>query len=94
MTLQVFRAIPSEENMIFGKRFRIKISIFMPEWEGVCLSYKDLKKLLNQIDPEKRDEGFRQFLKNEVEKMNDFFSRKEEEYRERFQVLNCIHSPV
>ncbi|PWA72035.1 SPX, N-terminal [Artemisia annua] len=73
--------------MIFGKRFRIKISIFMPEWEGVCLSYKDLKKLLNQIDPAKRDEGFRQFLKNEVEKMNDFFSRKEEEYRERFQEL-------
>nr|GEV52267.1 retrotransposon protein, putative, unclassified [Tanacetum cinerariifolium] len=82
-----FGAKPSEGTMKFGKRFRIKISIFMPEWESVCLLYKDLKKLLNQIDPAKRDEGFRQFLKNEIEKMNEFFSGKEEEYRKRFQEL-------
>ncbi|GJT45919.1 SPX domain-containing protein 1 [Tanacetum coccineum] len=82
-----FGAIPSEGTMKFGKRFRTKISIFMPEWESVCLLYKDLKQLLNQIDPAKRDEGFRQFLKNEIEKMNEFFSGKEEEYRKRFQEL-------
>lgn len=73
--------------MKFGKRFRIKISIIMPEWEGECMSYKDLKKLLKLMDPESRDEGFKQLLKNELVKMNEFFSKKEEEYNNRFQVL-------
>ncbi|KAK9066283.1 hypothetical protein SSX86_013604 [Deinandra increscens subsp. villosa] len=73
--------------MKFGKRFRIKISIIMPEWERECMSYKDLKKQLNLMDPESRDEGFKQLLKNELVKMNDFFSKREEEYRNRYQEL-------
>lgn len=73
--------------MKFGKRFRVKISIIMPEWESECMSYKDLKKQLNLMDPERRHEGFQQLLKNELERMNDFFVRTEEEYIIRFQVL-------
>lgn len=64
----------------------------MPEWEGECISYKDLKKQLKLMDPGSRDEGFKLLLKNEVEKMNDFFSRKEEEYKSRFQVLVSTRS--
>ncbi|XP_076888796.1 SPX domain-containing protein 2-like [Bidens hawaiensis] len=73
--------------MKFGKRFRIKISIIMPEWEHECMSYKNLKKQLNLMDPESRDEGFKRLLKNELVKMNDFFSKKEEEYKNIFQEL-------
>ncbi|KAL8230390.1 hypothetical protein R6Q57_000168 [Mikania cordata] len=87
-----FRDISKEQEnnskMKFGKRFRIKISIIMPEWERECMSYKNLKKQLNLMDPENRDEGFKQLLKNELVKMNDFFSKKEEEYKNRFQELN------
>ncbi|KAK1434061.1 hypothetical protein QVD17_10979 [Tagetes erecta] len=74
-------------KMKFGKRFRIKISIIMPQWERECMSYKDLKKILKLMDPESRDEGFKQLLKNELVKMNEFFSKKEEEYNNRFEEL-------
>ncbi|KAJ0755413.1 putative SPX domain-containing protein [Helianthus annuus] len=73
--------------MKFGKEFRIKISDIMPEWEHECMSYKDLKKQLNLMDPESRDEGFKRLLQNELVKMNDFFSNKEEEYKNRLQEL-------
>ncbi|XP_076884475.1 SPX domain-containing protein 2-like [Bidens hawaiensis] len=75
--------------MKFGKQFRIKISLIMPEWEHECMSYKDLKKQLNLMDPERRDEGFKQLLKNELVKLNDFFSKKEEEYKNIFQELKA-----
>ncbi|XP_035833889.1 SPX domain-containing protein 2-like [Helianthus annuus] len=73
--------------MKFGKEFRIKISDIMPEWEHECMSYKDLKKQLNLMDPGSRDEGFKRLLQNELVKMNDFFSNKEEEYKNRLQEL-------
>ncbi|KAM0004957.1 putative SPX domain-containing protein [Helianthus debilis subsp. tardiflorus] len=73
--------------MKFGKEFRIKISNIMPEWEHECMSYKELKKQLNLMDPESRDEGFKRLLQNELVKMNDFFSNKEEEYKNRLQEL-------
>ncbi|KAI3766272.1 hypothetical protein L2E82_16325 [Cichorium intybus] len=76
-----------KKKMKFGKIFRIKISSIMPEWEGECISYKDLKKQLNLMDPAERDEGFQQLLKDELEKMNDFFVRTQEEYTNRFQEL-------
>lgn len=64
----------------------------MPEWESECMSYKDLKKQLNLMDPERRHEGFQQLLKNELERMNDFFVRTEEEYIIRFQVVKSYTS--
>ncbi|MFS7971098.1 putative SPX domain-containing protein [Helianthus anomalus] len=73
--------------MKFGKEFRVKISDIMPEWEHECMSYKDLKKQLNLMDPESRDEGFKRLLQNELVKMNEFFSNKEEEYKNILQEL-------
>ncbi|MFS8000290.1 putative SPX domain-containing protein [Helianthus anomalus] len=72
--------------MKFGKRFCIYISITMPEWERDCMAYKGLKKQLNLCDPQSRDEGFTRLFNNELVKMNVFFSRKEEEYKNEFEV--------
>ncbi|KAI3786021.1 hypothetical protein L1987_45148 [Smallanthus sonchifolius] len=86
-----FREISREKEknskMKFGKRFRKKISIIMPDWEHECMSYKDLKKQLNLMDPDSRDEGFKRLLRNQLVKLNDFFSKKEEEYNNIFQEL-------
>nr|XP_043616389.1 SPX domain-containing protein 2-like [Erigeron canadensis] len=73
--------------MKFGKSLRSKISIIMPEWEGQCISYKDLKKQLNLMDPATRDEGFRRLLGKELGKMSGFYLMKENEYNNRLQEL-------
>ncbi|MFS8000296.1 putative SPX domain-containing protein [Helianthus anomalus] len=72
--------------MKIAKIFITKLSIMMPEWECDFIAYKALKKQLKLSDC--GDEGFEQLLKNELVRMNEFFLRKEQEYKIKFKVTN------
>ena len=41
--------------MKFGKRLREEVEETIPEWKSEFISYKQLKKLLNQNDPDLRE---------------------------------------
>lgn len=87
--------------MKFGKSLRYEISATVPQWGDEFISYKELKKQLNLIalesdrcrkgpglDSGERDElGFTRLLESDLDKMNAFFVRKEEEYWIRLKVL-------
>ncbi|CAI9777400.1 unnamed protein product [Fraxinus pennsylvanica] len=89
--------------MKFGKEFGIHLEETLPEWRDKYLCYKPLKKLLKNIpaaDPPKDGDGlaaqlpsaelhdwFVGILNEELEKFNDFFVDKEEEFIIRFQEL-------
>ncbi|KAL0461613.1 UNVERIFIED_CONTAM: SPX domain-containing protein 4 [Sesamum latifolium] len=85
--------------MKFGKEFRIHLEETLPEWRDKYLSYKPLKKLLKNIPapaahnlpPEgslpELHEWFVGILNEELEKFNDFYVDKEEEFVIRFQAL-------
>ncbi|KAJ9692659.1 hypothetical protein PVL29_011643 [Vitis rotundifolia] len=95
--------------MLFGKRLRWEVEETNPEWKSEFISYKQLKKLLKQIDLELRetdgsnkrprfstsdclgvggrnvhmmweDKGFIRLFEGEIEKVNNFFVDKEEDY--------------
>ncbi|PIN04433.1 Protein involved in vacuolar polyphosphate accumulation, contains SPX domain [Handroanthus impetiginosus] len=82
--------------MKFGKEFRTHLEETLPEWRDKYLSYKPLKKLLKNIPapagvdgpplPELQ-EWFVRILNEELEKFNDFYVDKEEDFIIRFQAL-------
>ncbi|KAI3462919.1 hypothetical protein Pfo_019582 [Paulownia fortunei] len=85
--------------MKFGKEFRIHLEETLPEWRDKYLSYKPLKKLLKNIPIPAADnlppdgplpelqEWFVGILNEELEKFNDFYVDKEEDFIIRFQAL-------
>lgn len=88
--------------MKFGKEFSIHLEETLPEWRDKYLCYKPLKKLLKNFpDPssssvatlppptagEQLHEWFVKILSEELEKFNDFYVDKEEEFVIRFQVF-------
>ncbi|KAL6507350.1 SPX domain-containing protein 4 [Orobanche gracilis] len=85
--------------MKFGKEFRIHLEETLPEWRDKYLSYKPLKKLLKNIPAPAADnirldgtfsemqEWFVGILNEELEKFNDFYVDKEEDFIIRFQSL-------
>ncbi|XP_020587946.1 SPX domain-containing protein 4 [Phalaenopsis equestris] len=84
--------------MKFGKDFRTHLDETLPEWRDKFLSYKPLKKLIKNLQPD-GDEGadghpwlgleewFVRILDEELEKFNDFYVDKEEEFVIRLQEL-------
>lgn len=84
--------------MKFGKGFRTHLDETLPEWRDKFLSYKPLKKLIKNLQPD-GDEGadghpwfgleewFVRILDEELEKFNDFYVDKEEEFVIRLQEL-------
>ncbi|GFP98200.1 spx domain-containing protein 4 [Phtheirospermum japonicum] len=88
--------------MKFGKEFRIHLEKTLPEWRDKFLSYKLLKKLLKHYPaavavnlpqeahpaaPPALQVWFVTILYEELEKFNDFYVEKEEEFIIRFQAL-------
>ncbi|CAA0828402.1 SPX domain-containing protein 4 [Striga hermonthica] len=86
--------------MKFGKEFRTHLEKTLPEWRDKFLCYKLLKKLLNHypaavsvdLPPDARrlpavQGWFAAILYEELEKFNDFYVEKEEEFIIRFQAL-------
>lgn len=88
--------------MKFGKEFRIHLEETLPDWRDKYLSYKPLKKLLKNIPPSAADNNnnnpppdgpllelqdwFVGILNVELDKFNDFYVDKEEDFIIRFQV--------
>ncbi|KAK6155071.1 hypothetical protein DH2020_009319 [Rehmannia glutinosa] len=89
--------------MKFGKEFRIHLEKTLPEWRDKFLCYKLLKKLLKRypasvavnLPPDVHaaaplpalQEWFVAILYEELEKFNDFYVEKEEDFIIRFQAL-------
>ena len=79
--------------MKFGKEFGIHLEQTLPEWKDKYLCYKPLKKLLKNLPNPTPDtdnnlqEWFVRILNEELDKFNDFYVDKEEEFVIRFQVL-------
>lgn len=69
--------------MKHGKRHRAEIARSLPQWERKFLCYKALKKKLKL----RQDLGFRYSLGRELDKVNDFFIDKEEDYIILFRVI-------
>lgn len=88
--------------MKFGKEFSIHLEETLPEWRDKYLCYKPLKKLLKHIPPSsvadnppppapppvpaELQDWFIRILNEELEKFNDFYVDKEEDFIIRFQV--------
>ncbi|EHA8589804.1 putative SPX domain-containing protein 4 [Cocos nucifera] len=83
--------------MKFGKDFRNHLEETLPEWRDKFLCYKPLKKLIKHIPPDPVDAGapgpwvgleewFVRILNEELDKFNDFFVDKEEEFVIRLQM--------
>ncbi|KAE9620008.1 hypothetical protein Lal_00040294 [Lupinus albus] len=79
--------------MKFGKEFKTHLEETIPEWRDKFLRYKPLKKLLNQNLPTTHihllhpQAWFLRILNQELEKFNDFYVDKEEDFVIRFQEL-------
>ncbi|KAK6129269.1 hypothetical protein DH2020_036978 [Rehmannia glutinosa] len=89
--------------MKFGKEFRIHLEKTLPEWRDKFLCYKLLKKLLKRypasvavnLPPDVHaaaplpalQEWFVAILYEELEKFNDFYVEKEEDFIIRFSLL-------
>ncbi|KAL8251238.1 hypothetical protein R6Q59_034931 [Mikania micrantha] len=87
--------------MKFGKEFGIHLEQTLPEWKDKYLCYKPLKKLLKHLpnptadDPQPPadrnladlQQWFVTILNEELDKFNDFYVDKEEEFVIRFQEL-------
>ncbi|KAM7480354.1 hypothetical protein LguiA_028567 [Lonicera macranthoides] len=80
--------------MKFGKSLRNEIAETVPEWEGEYISYKDLKKqlklIVNRSSNTTEDICFVQLLYSNLNKFQQFFMDKEEEYIIRLQELKHI----
>lgn len=80
--------------MKFGKEFKTHLEESLPEWRDKFLCYKPLKKLLKNIPTSPNSDAsadlrdcFISTLNEELEKFNDFYVDKEEEFIIRFQDL-------
>ncbi|GJW94445.1 SPX domain-containing protein 4 [Tanacetum coccineum] len=80
--------------MKFGKEFGIHLEQTIPEWKDKYLCYKPLKKLLknppennNNDNNNNLQDWFVNILNEELDKFNDFYVDKEEEFVIRFQEL-------
>lgn len=76
--------------MKFGKSLRNEIAETVPEWEGKFISYKDLKKqlklIVNRSSNTTEDICFVQLLYSDLDRIQQFFMDKEEDYIIRLQV--------
>ncbi|CAK8541289.1 unnamed protein product [Lathyrus sativus] len=66
--------------MKFAKLYIDVIKEKQPGWSDKFLSYKELKRLLRLIPDGNAEAEFMCLLNNEIDKFNDFFIEKEEEY--------------
>lgn len=87
--------------MKFGKEFTTHLEETLPEWRDKYLCYKPLKKLLKHLPsaaddlpgggdnhpPPHLQDWFVRILNEELDKFNDFYVDKEEEFIIRFQEL-------
>ncbi|KAL5739095.1 hypothetical protein ACOSQ2_028275 [Xanthoceras sorbifolium] len=83
--------------MKFGKEFRTHLEETLPEWRDKFLCYKPLKKLLKHFPPQppppppppetRLQDWFVRILNEELDKLNDFYVDKEEDFVIRFQEL-------
>ncbi|KAJ3669330.1 hypothetical protein LUZ60_011280 [Juncus effusus] len=78
--------------MKFGKDFKIHLEQTLPEWRDKFLCYKPLKKLIKNLPAEEMAdqnpaEWFVGLLEEELEKFNDFYVDKEEDFVIRLQEL-------
>ncbi|KAK1432880.1 hypothetical protein QVD17_09782 [Tagetes erecta] len=77
--------------MKFGKELGIHLEQTLPEWKDKYLCYKPLKKLLKHLpnpDPSPHlQRWFVTILNQQLDKFNDFYVDKEEEFVIRFQEL-------
>ncbi|MED6148900.1 SPX domain-containing protein 4 [Stylosanthes scabra] len=89
--------------MKFGKEFKTHLEDTIPEWRDKFLSYKPLKKLLKNLPPSSSSDlqfphpqppppppleaWFVRILNDELDKFNDFYVDKEEDFVIRFQEL-------
>lgn len=74
--------------MKFAKRYIDDIKEKQPGWRDKFLSYKELKRLIRLIHDDGNDEAeFLCLLNNEIDKFNDFFIEKEEEFIIRYKEL-------
>lgn len=79
--------------MKFGKEFSTHLEETLPEWRDKFLCYKPLKKLLKTLSDDGADhpppppDWFINILTEELEKFNDFYVDKEEDFVIRLQEL-------
>ncbi|KAL3378704.1 hypothetical protein AABB24_004566 [Solanum stoloniferum] len=81
--------------MKFGKEFTTHLEETLPEWRDKYLCYKPLKKLLKNLPPTDGGDNppphlqdwFVRILNEELDKFNDFYVDKEEEFIIRLQEL-------
>ncbi|KAK1278275.1 SPX domain-containing protein 4 [Acorus gramineus] len=81
--------------MKFGKEFKTHLEETLPEWRDKFLCYKLLKKLLKNIPANDNDDDgldglehwFARILDVELDKFNDFFLDKEEDFIIRLREL-------
>ncbi|XP_045797854.1 SPX domain-containing protein 3-like [Trifolium pratense] len=67
--------------MKFAKRYIDDIKEKQPGWRDKLLSYKELKRLVRRIGDDGNSEAeFMCLLNNEIDKFNEFFIEKEEEF--------------
>lgn len=66
--------------MKFAKPYINHIKEKQPEWSDKFLSYNELKRLIRLIPDGNAEADFMCLLNNEIDKFNDFFIEKEEEY--------------
>lgn len=74
--------------MKFAKIYIDDIKEKQPGWRDKFLSYKELKRLIRLIHDDGSEEAeFICLLNNEIDKFNDFFIEKEEEFIIRYKEL-------
>jgi len=77
-----------KKTMKFAKRCIDDIKEKQPGWRDKFLSYKELKRLIRLIHDDGNEEAeFMSLLNNEIDKFNDFFIEKEEEFIVRYKVI-------
>lgn len=73
--------------MKFGKLFIHHLQETQPGWRDKFLSYKELKMLLRRIPKHGNAEAeFLDLLNTDIDKFNEFFIEKEEEFIIRHKV--------
>ncbi|KAK4393135.1 SPX domain-containing protein 4 [Sesamum angolense] len=82
--------------MKFGKEFYMHLAKTIPDWRDKYLCYKPLKKLLKNLPPAPPlplpllRQWFLTVLYEELEKFNDFYVEKEEEFIIRFEFFGVV----
>ncbi|KAL3346735.1 hypothetical protein AABB24_025268 [Solanum stoloniferum] len=88
--------------MKFGKEFTTHLEETLPEWRDKYLCYKPLKKLLKNLPltdggdnpPPHLQDWFVRILNEELDKFNDFYVDKEEEFIIRLQVYFLLRYSI